>query len=421
MKTTKTTVDGPEAPTRRRFSSLQHRDFRVLWLGMVFSGSTFVFQWYAQSWFIVQTTDSPIALGILGGGRGIVMVLLSVYGGILADRLDRRMLLIVSQTLSMLVYAVLSALVILDLAELWLVFVLVMISAAALSVDQPVRQALIPELVPRREIPNATALVMAAQMGAFAYLPPLAGVAIDHLGSGWTFALSLTGHVGIIAAAIMLHYRSTPTKRGAVRRSVWSDAGQGFRYAVNERKVFWSFGITWAISGLGWPLIVTLSPLWMKNELGLGATGFTLISSAWGSASLVSSIYLAQRDSIPMLGRIFLASAFAFCGSLMLFAFSRSIPLVTLAWALNGLAFSANMIAMTAMIQVMVPSEVLGRIMGLMTVSRSMSQLSGLPLSLIAHALGMTVMVPGMAITCLAVCGVMVLTTPTLRRMAKEG
>ena len=387
---------------------------------MMFSGSTFVFQWYAQSWFIVQTTDSPIALGILGGGRGLVMMLLSVYGGVLADRWDRRMLLIVSQTLSMLIYAVLSVLVILDLAELWLMFVLVLLSSAALAVDQPVRQALIPELVPNRDIPNATALVAAAQMGAFAYLPPLAGVSIDHLGTGWTFALSLIGHLGIIGAAAMMHYRGGPVRTDTARPTAWADAREGFRYSIDHRKVFWIFGITWALSGLGWPLIVTLSPLWFKNELGMGATGFTLVSSAWGTASLVSSLYLAQRRDIPMLGRLFLISAFAFCGSLVLFSLTRSIPLVTLAWALNGLSYSVNMIAMIAMIQIAVPNEIRGRIMGLTTVSRSVSQLSGLPLSLFAHAVGMAVMVPAMAMVCLAVCAAMALFSPTLRRMAVE-
>ena len=179
-------------------------------------------------------------------------------------------------------------------------------------------------------------------------------------------------------------------------------------------------GITWALSGLGWPLIVTLSPLWFKNELGMGATGFTLVSSAWGTASLVSSLYLAQRRDIPMLGRLFLISAFAFCGSLVLFSLTRSIPMVTLAWALNGLSYSVNMIAMIAMIQIAVPNEIRGRIMGLTTVSRSVSQLSGLPLSLFAHAVGMAVMVPAMAMVCLAVCAAMAGLSPTVRRMAAE-
>lgn len=387
---------------------------------MVFSGSTFVFQWYAQSWFIVQTTDSPLALGILGGGRGVVMTLLSVYGGVLADRWDRRRLLIFSQTLSMLIYGVLSVLVIMDLAELWLVFVLILLSSAALAIDQPVRQALIPELVPTRDVPGATALVAAAQMGAFAYLPPLAGVSIDHLGTGWTFALSLFGHLGIIGAAAMLHYRGGPVRRDTVRPTAWADAREGFRYSVDHRQVFWLFAITWALSGLGWPLIVTLSPLWFKNELGMGATGFTLVSSAWGTASLVASLYLAQRRQIPMMGRLFVVSAFAFCGSLLLFSLTRSIPLVVVSWGLNGLTYSVNMIVMIAMIQIAVPNEIRGRVMGLTTVSRSVSQLSGLPLSAIAQVVGMSVMVPGMALVCLVVCGVMAVFAPTLRRMVAE-
>ncbi len=421
MSASEATEPAVGSPARRRFSSLQHRDFRILWFGMVFSGSTFVFQWYAQSWFIVQTTDSPMALGILGGGRGVIMTLMSLYGGVLADRMDRRMLLILTQSVAFVIYAVLAFLVIVDLAPLWLVFLLIFSSGAALAVDQPVRQAFIPQLVPKQDIPNAMALVTAAQMGAFAYLPPLAGLAIDHLGTGWTFALSLFGHFGIIVAVLMVKHRDPAPETESRRRSLLSDAREGFVYAVQERTIFWAFAVTWAISGLGWPLIVALSPLWMKNELGMSATGFTIITSFWGTASLVAALYLAQRETMPQMGRLFLISAIGFCGSLVLFSLTRSRPLVALSWALNGLTFSINQVVMTALVQVIVPNEIRGRTMGLMTISRSVSQLSALPIALLAQIVGMTTAIPVMALACTGVTVVMMVAAPTLRRMAREG
>ena len=195
---------------------------------MVFSGSTSVFQWIAQSWFIVQTTESPLALGILGGGRGLVTMLMSMYGGVLADRLDRRHLLIISQTAATLIYALLSALVLLEMASLWVVFILIFSSSAALAVDRPVCQALVPEVVPTEDIPSAMALVMAAQMDAFAFLPPLAGVAMDHLGIGWTFVISLAGHVSIIVAVLQMKYRGGAPRQPIVRPSMWVSRAEGY-------------------------------------------------------------------------------------------------------------------------------------------------------------------------------------------------
>lgn len=156
---------------RRSVPALQHRDFRILWIGMFFSSATMMFQFYAQGWFILGLTSSAALLGLLGVTRGSGMLIFGLFGGALADRMDRRRLLMVTQTAALVVYGVLSVLVMADRISLLAAFALIFVAASVESVDAPARQALLPHLVPREHIPNAVALFIAAQVSSYAFLP----------------------------------------------------------------------------------------------------------------------------------------------------------------------------------------------------------------------------------------------------------
>jgi hypothetical protein len=129
--------------TRSRFPALQYRDFRIIWIGMFFASATMMFQFYAQGWFLIGLTSSVAMLGVAGLSRGAGMLIFSMYGGALADRMDRRTLLITTQSCALAIYAVLSVLVLLDTIALWQTFVLIFFAAAVEAVDAPARRALI--------------------------------------------------------------------------------------------------------------------------------------------------------------------------------------------------------------------------------------------------------------------------------------
>lgn len=151
---------------RSNVPALQHRDFRILWFGMFFSSATMMFQFYAQGWFILGLTSSAALLGLPGVTRGSGMLLFGLFGGALADRMDRRRLLMVTQSAALVIYGVLSALVIVDRIALWPAFGLIFLAASVESVDAPARQALLPHLVPREHIPDAVVLFIAAQVSS---------------------------------------------------------------------------------------------------------------------------------------------------------------------------------------------------------------------------------------------------------------
>ena len=402
---------------RGRFPALQHRDFRVLWFGMFFSSATMMFQFYAQGWFILGMTSSAGLLGLLGVSRGTGMLLFSLYGGALADRMDRRTLLIATQSTAFGIYGLLSILVITDHIGLWLAFGMIFLSASVESMDAPARQALVPLLVPREHLPNAVALFIAAQISSYAFLPPMAGLAIETIGVGGAFALSLIGHVVVVVALLTLRVRAKPVPSPVtVLRSV----GHGITYATGRPRVLWVLLFGMAVGTLGFPIISTLAPYWMKNELGLGAGGWTLMGWFWGLGTVASTVTLSTRNSPRHLGRIIIGATSGFALSLVLFSLTRSLPLAAIAWCINGTFFSANMIASTSLLQMIVENQYLGRVMSLRGLSSAVNQMAAAPLGALADGVGIGRMVPSAAALLAALIIVPTVLSPTVRTLDAE-
>jgi len=402
---------------RGRFPALQHRDFRILWFGMFFSSATMMFQFYAQGWFILGLTSSAGLLGLLGVSRGAGMLLFSLWGGALADRMDRRTLLMATQTTAFGIYGLLSILVITDRVGLGLAFVLIFLSAAVESMDAPARQALVPHLVPREHLPNAVALFIAAQISSYAFLPPMAGLAIETIGVGGAFAVSLVGHVVVVLALFTLKVRARPVPSAiTVLRSV----GNGIVYATHRPRVLWILVFGMAVGTLGFPIISTLAPYWMKNELGLGAGGWTLMGWFWGLGTVASTATLSTRNSPRHLGGIIIGATSGFALSLVFFSLTRSLPLAAIAWCLNGTFFSANMIASTSLLQMIVENQYLGRVMSLRGLSSAINQMAAAPLGALADAAGIGRMVPAAATLLAAVVLVPTALSRTVRTLDAE-
>lgn len=378
----------------QRFPALQYRDFRVLWLGMFFSSATMMFQFYAQGWFVSGVTSSAALLGVLGVSRGAGMLIFSMYGGALADRMDRRTLLMVTQSLALAIYGLLSVLIIFDVVNLWQAFGLIFLTAAVESIDGPARQALLPHLVPREHIANAVALFMAAQISAYAFLPPLAGIAIRTIGTGGAFAVSLIGHAVVIGALVLLRYRGQAARTDT---SVVRSIGQGINYSMNNPRVLWVILFSLFVGTLGFPIISTLAPYWMRHQLGLHEVGWTMMGWVWGLGTVGSAVFLSARRSSSRLGTLTVGSGAGFALTLVVFGLTRSIPIAALAWFLNGTFFTANIITSTSLLQVMVENQYVGRVMSLRTLQSALNQLAAAPLGGLGDAIGMGRMVPAVS------------------------
>ncbi len=410
-------MSSPElaGPERVRFPALYHRDFRVLWIGMVFASGTLAFQYYAQMWLIYSITGSAWILGGLGAARGLATLIFGLYGGALADRMDRRRLLFVTETVALVVAATLGVLVLAGITSLPLIFALIFIGSAAGSIDAPIRQVLIPELVPARHIPNAVALTTAAMMGSFALTPILAGLVIDGIGPGGAYLVSTLGNVGILVALVLLRYRGAP--RTSRHEPVIRMIGTGITWVRGQSIVLWIILVGFITGAFGFAIYHGPVVMWAADILGLTPGQYGLLDATWGVGTLAAAYTMSWAGNIRRHGRIFLVGSLAFALSCLAFALVRSIPLVALVFVINGAAFTAASISGTALVQKIVPNEVRGRVMSLLMMSGALAQVNAMMLGFGVDVLGIKMLFVGTTLLCTVLVCILVIAVPTLRHL----
>lgn len=403
------------AQSVKRFPALGHRNFKVLWLGMLFASGTLAFQYYAQMWLIYSITRSAWILGVLGATRGLATLMFGLFGGVLADRMNRRTLLLVTGSIGFVMSITLGLVALAGISNVWIVFLLIFIGAAAGSIDAPVREALIPELVPPDIIPNAVALTSAAQMGSFAITPVLAGFVIDAVGPGGAYLLSGLGNIAILIALVLLRYRPALLTRQL--ESVFESLRIGVRYSRRHPILLWIIALNFITAALCFSLYMGLIAKWAGAVLGLTPGQYGMLAATWGVGTLAASYTLSWVGDISRPGRLVVVGALLFSASFLAFGFARSLPLIGVIFLVNGAAWTASNIASTAIIQRLVPNLVRGRVMSVFMLNSAFAQMNSLLLGLIADAFTMQVMVPLATGLCTLLVIVMVALVPTLRHL----
>lgn len=399
----------------KRFPALYHRDFRVLWAGMLFASGTLSFQYYAQMWLVYSITGSGWILGGLGAARGFATLIFGLYGGALADRMDRRRLLIVTQSIALVSAAVLGLMVLAGVTSLILIFGLIFIGAAAGSIDAPIRQALIPELVPAHHLSNAVALTTAAMMGSFAISPIFAGLVIDGIGPGGAYLVSTLGNVGIMAALFMLRYRGAP--RAARHEPVLPMIRTGIFWVSGQRTVLWIILVGFITGAFGLAIYLGLAAMWAADILGMTPGEYGLLDATWGIGTLGAAYAMSWMGGIHRHGRIFIVGSFLFALTCLGFALARSIPVIGLVFVVNGAAFTAASISGTALVQKIVPNAVRGRVMSLLMLSGAFAQMNAMVLGIGVDVFGLEALFVSTTALCTVLVAAMIIAVPTLRHL----
>lgn len=385
---------------------------------MLFASGTLAFQYYAQMWLIYSITESAWVLGVLGAIRGFATLLFGLYGGVLADRMDRRTLLIITGSVAFVISITLGLVAIAGVGNIWLIFLLIFIGAATGSIDAPIRHALVPELVPAEHIPNAVALTTAAQMGSFAITPVLAGLVIDSVGPGGAYLLSGIGNIGILVALVMLKYKSTTSRENP--EPVTESVRIGVRFSKRQPIILWIIALNFITAALCFSLYLGLIAKWAGSVLNLTPGEYGVLAATWGVGTLVASYALSWVGEISRPGRLVVLGAFLFSFTFALFGFTRSLPLVGVIFLVNGAAWTVSNIASTAIIQRIVPNEVRGRVMSVFMLNGAVAQMNSLVLGLIADAVTMEVMVPVATVLSTVLVIILIATVPTLRRLDRH-
>jgi MFS family permease len=347
---------------RQTFVAFKYRNYRLWYLGQLVSLMGTWMQMTAQGYLVFQLTKSPAFLGYVGFAAGAPTWLFMLYGGVIADRLPRRTLLIYTQTAMMCVAFVLAALTFTGLVRPWHIVVLASLMGVAMAFDVPARQAFVLELVSRKELANAIALNSTMFNSATAVGPAIAGVVYALFGPAWCFLVNALSFIAIIVTLSLMRIDFKPKQ---VRRiSTLAELKEGVRYALHEPMIRTIIMVIAATSLFGFSF-ATLIPAWAVKILKGDATTNGYLQSARGVGAFLSALLIATLSHYDIKGKLLTVGMFVFPALLLAFSFARWLPLSLLLMLGVGAALIQVMNLANALVQTLVPDHLRGRVMGL--------------------------------------------------------
>ena len=350
------------AHLRHGFRALQVRNYRLFWIGQLVSLSGSWMQTTAQAWLVLQLTRSPFALGLVTTLQFLPITLLSLVSGVLIDRLSKHRVVLLMQILGLIQAAIFGLLVATGTIQLWQVYVLAALQGVINAIDNPARQAFVPELAGREHLVNAVALNSMLFNGARIAGPAIAGLVIAQAGIAPALFLNALSFVAVIGGLLLMDTQTFFTRPRQTAAPVRQQLVEGLRYVWSTPRVLLIMLVVAAIGTFGYNFSVTL-PLLAGFVLHTDATGFGGLSAFLGIGSLLAAITTAYTRQVT-LRRLLLGSG---CFSVLLgaVAFSTSFPLS--AALLVALGFAGIIFATTAntLLQLTVPDELRGRVMSL--------------------------------------------------------
>jgi MFS family permease len=410
------------------FAALGHRDFRLLWAGLLLSFTGTYMQSAALLWHVsllAPADTRALALGLVGLARIGPILLFSLISGVAADALNRRTLMLVTQSMMALLAGVLAVLTIRGLSQLWPIYLLAAFSSAAGAFDLPARQALMPTLVPRDHLPNAISLNTIAMQTASVAGPAAGGVMIAVTDVGWVYAVNAVSFLFVIGALLLMRGQGathlTGTGSHARSRSDFTlqAALEGLRFVFRapliRSTMLLDFFATFFSSA------TALLPIFAQDVLHVGARGYGWLFAAPAvGAVLTSAVMVRAVDLIERRGQVLIAAVMTYGAATVAFGVSTTFWLTFACLAVTGAADTVSMIFRNLIRQMETPDYLRGRMTGVnMVFFMGGPQLGELEAGLVANWLGPVVSVVTGGLGCLVSTGWLAAVTPELRRYGK--
>ena len=352
-----------------RFSALQHRDFRLYWTGFVISVSGQQMLWVVEGWLIYELSGSKLLLGAHGLAQAVPATILALFGGVIADKVDQRRLLIGVQVIQMLLLTVMAALALTELVAVWHVLATGAALAIMSAFDGPARQSMFPHLVDRASMPNAVAMNAVIHPGTRIVAPPLAGVILAGMVSLTSSPQMAAGAIFIVTAlgfgvyALILQRVHLPPIRRSQGRKFMGDLTDGVGFIFRNRILAVLIGMSYYNMFFALSLSI-LFPVFARDILDVGPSGLGLMYMAMGVGSLIGAIAAARRAAPSQQRGLLVGGSVALGGFTIVFALSTSYLLSLATLFLLGLGASVFNVAAQTNIQMLVANEFRGRVMG---------------------------------------------------------
>ena len=369
-----------------RLGALAVPDFRALWLGSLVSNVGTWMQQIGSGWLVLQLTDSPFWLGLVSFAAALPILLFSLPAGVLADRVDRRRLLLCTQALSCTLATTLAALTAAGAVRIWYVLALTFLSGTVMAFHMPTWQAVIPDLVGKERLVNAVGLNSAAFNGAAVVGPAIAGVVLGAFGPAACFAINAASYLAVVAALLAIRTPSVGQAGGAVNLA--ENVGTGLRFIGRRRLILALFALAAIVSLAARPYLQLL-PIFARDVLGGDARLYGSLMAANGVGALGGALLTAGFARVPRKALVLLACVATFSAGLIAFALVPLAPVALALLVLIGGATTLFMSATNTVIQGLAPDDVRGRVLSIWSmIAAGVMPLGSLLLGGLASATG---------------------------------
>src|SRR5437870_8808372 len=342
------------------FTSLRHRDFRLLWMGQIVSVTGSQMQLAAINWHIYLLTHSAMALGLVGACRAVPIILCSLMGGVVADVVDRRRLMVATQTIMLLCSAILALVTFSGLRHAWPIFLLTAIASAAWAFDTPARQSLMPTLVPLKDFPNAASLsILVFQIGLISG-PPLAGFLLATHGPGLVYGINAASFVAVIVGLALMHTSGKPEKSDTEASEISLKAlREGLRFVWSTPIIVQTMTLDFVATFFA--SANQLLPIYAKDILNVGARGYGILAAAPAAGAIVAGLIMARLGVLKKQGLTVIVSVVFYGAAMIAFGVSRVFWVSLLMLAATGAADAASTILRQTLRQLETANNIRGR------------------------------------------------------------
>ena len=371
--------------------ALLYPKYRAYWFGTVASVCGFQMLMFAQGWLTYELTGSPLALGLVSLASATTSILLNLFGGVYADRLDKRKLIFVCQLATAALIFLLGALTFLEVVQVWHIIALAFFSGAVNAFDQPARQALYPHLIERRVIMSAVALNSVVWQGTRIIAPAIAGLIVAAIGT--SAAIFIAGSGFVVMALVILALRMPYIEPGP-RQSPARDLLEGLMF-IKGNSIFWFLiGMTFFNSFFGMAYI-TMMPAIAVDVLKVGADGQGALMAIGGVGATIVTLVFGWAGNFRQKGLLIIGGGLSFGVSIATFALTSQYigyyPLALALMVVMGVSSSTYMITIMSSLQLLVPDNMRGRVMGFYGMTWSIMPLGGFQAGTLATFVGVPV------------------------------
>jgi MFS family permease len=368
------------------FRAFRHRDYAIFWAGLLLGHSGTLIQTTAQSWLIFQLTDSPFYLGLEGFCLGLPRVLFSAFGGAVVDRADRKLIFVITQLAFLLMALFLGVMKYFDVIQVWHLLAVSGLTGFFVSFEQPVRQAILHDVVPQSDLPNAVTLYQMVFNGSLLFGPSIGGILIPIIDTAGCFFVATAGNLVVLITIFLLHIPKH--RRAAKPKSLTHDALDGLRLAWRT-PIFLALFTVLAVVTFCTKPYTQFMPVFARDILHVGAPGLGLLLMAPGAGAILGGLTLASVRRFPQPQHMLFFLAAGFGCAIVLFALSRHFALALLFLFFAG-AFQTTFLSATAMLlQLHADESNRGRMMSLFgLINRGLGPMGSFPFGWLATAIG---------------------------------